>query len=393
MVCIIAVMASSPVYAQYDNRQQVVGVARGDSLNIREGAGAGFKDIGNIKRNQYVSVLGYDNTGRWVKVLWQGREGWVAAKYLSGGIGGNKSLFNQPRQTYDGPNNLGPHIVYNVPNNDPLSGLAVRSGPGIDFKLEQVIANTIEIFVISINRNGRWAFIRFSNGTGYVSTKFIQPVGRRNGNQQQTGNGNQNVQGSNDFLAQTTISAPDGLSLPAVFSVVNVAQGDFLHGRKAPNVSAPILKSFAPDTPIVVFAYLVNGWAKVGVGEEVVYVSSRFIKPNGGVQTSSGMQLGLVCRGIEPFWTVKIDEDQSFRYEGLIGGAEPRTSINRAIPSTNTNSYPYNFGAMPYSGTISQEICSDGMSNINYGWRITLIKPTQSGSWKTLNGCCSLSEF
>lgn len=380
-------MAPSSISAQADNRQQVVGIAAGDSLNVRSGPGSNYQDIGDIKKNQYVPVLGYSSNGRWAKVNWRGQEAWVSATFLSGGVGGQKNNLNQSGQVYNGPSNLGPHVVFGVPNNDPIGGVAVRSGEGTNFKIEQVIANTIEVFVVSVSRNGRWAFIKFSNGTGYVSTKYLKSIGQRG---QNANNANNSGLGSNGASSQVIVPAPDGLLIPAVFSVSNVAQNDFLHGRSTPNQSASILKNFAPNEAVVVLAYLANGWVKIGGGEQDIFVNGKYLSRGGGTQTVSGMQVGLKCQGTEPFWTLNFDTDGAVRFAEMALGTSSNSSLNSAVPSSVTNSYPYNFSATPFSGAIDQQICSDGMSDIKHGWSIQAIEPKQGGGWEALNGCCNL---
>lgn len=383
----------TPASAQVDNRQMVTTeVKRGDSLNVREGPGTQYKDFGDIKRNQAVPVLGYDATGRWAKVLWQGREAWVAARFLSGGVGG-KNL--NPNVTTSGETyapGLGPHVVAGVPANDPIGGLALRAGPGTSFGVTQVIGNNVDVFVVSRSGDGNWAFIRFMNGTGYVSTAFLKSAaGQGQANSQPTQNNSfesgQNVGAGASF---NSVSAPDGKALPAVFQVSGVQSDDVLNIRRKPTAAADIISSYAPNQAVMVLEYLDNGWVKVAVGERVGFVNGKFLRRGGGVQTQSGMQLGLTCIGTEPFWSLDINADQTVRYSSPLAGAEQNLSLTLVSPSPVTNTYPFNFATTSYSGVLSQQICSDGMSDSQYGWGVSLIKQNTSGAWETLNGCCSL---
>jgi uncharacterized protein YgiM (DUF1202 family)/uncharacterized membrane protein len=367
-LCILA----APTTAQVDNRQMVTTkVKRGDSLNVRTGPGTQYEDIGDIRRNSAVPVLGYDSTGHWAKVLWRGVEGWVAASYLSGGIGGeNLNPANQPQgQVY--AQGLGPHVVAGVPANDPNGGLALRNGPGTDFAVTHVIENTADVFVVSYTPDGKWAFIRFSTGTGYVSSQYLQPS---------TGQGQ----------ASNSVGAPDRGVLPAPFTVTNVSANDVLNIRRKPSAGSEILSNFVPNQVVTVLEHTNNGWAKVSVGENVGFVNASFLTRGGGVQTAEGMQLGLSCGGTEPFWTLNIDTNGAIAYDSLVGGAEPVTTLTSVSASPGSNVYPFNFAAAPYSGVLSQQVCSDGMSDIQYGWGLTLIKPNPNGGWVTLNGCCAL---
>ena len=50
---------------------QVVGVADGDTLNVRSGPGAKFADIGDIARGGAVNLLGYNTAGTWAKIRYR----------------------------------------------------------------------------------------------------------------------------------------------------------------------------------------------------------------------------------------------------------------------------------------------------------------------------------
>jgi len=463
-ILMMAMALVQDVSAQ-SSSQQVVGTLRGDSLNVRTGPGSNFQDIGDIRRNRNVNVIGYNSTGRWAKIWWRGREAWVSAVYLTGGVGGQNlantnqqqalGMFvvtgahavdphglafragpgtNHPLKGYIGdnvsvevlsfhrngrwafirlnnqkgyvamkflrpvgvqnfsnnnqPQKLGTHVVTGTHAVD-INGLALRSGPGTNHPLKGYIGDGVQVEVLSLHRNGRWAFIRHNNRKSYVSMKFLRPVRRQNQTGQQTSN-SQTSQNSGSTQTPTIVPAPDGGELPAVFTVTNVQINDRLHVRDQANASANTLHAYEPNTPIVALAYLSNGWAQVNVRNELGYVNGNFLTRGGGVQTQSGMQLGLMCRGTEPFWTLAIDEDRTVRFNDLITGAAPITSLISASQSPLTNTYPYNFTALPYSGTLDQKICKDGISDKTFGWGISLVRQNQNGDWENLNGCCSL---
>ncbi|MEM8536704.1 MAG: SH3 domain-containing protein [Pseudomonadota bacterium] len=55
----------------------------GDVLNVRDGAGAGFDDIGDLRRGTRVEVVGYNADRSWAQIIWQDGNGWVAARFLT----------------------------------------------------------------------------------------------------------------------------------------------------------------------------------------------------------------------------------------------------------------------------------------------------------------------
>lgn len=143
--------------------------------------------------------------------------------------------------------------------------------------------------------------------------------------------------------------------------------------------------------PIEVFREK-NGWAQVALSEQMGWVSMRFIDkilvPNIGKTT---LPEGLVCGGTEPFWWLKIAggrvnysvTDQSERaftiYDGdkfhNLGGS---TSFIRAQRTGEQ-----------IATIISNQMCSDGMSDRDYPRRIDLLLSTPAATTGQ-SGCCHL---
>jgi Protein of unknown function (DUF1236)/Bacterial SH3 domain len=55
-------------------------------LNVRAGPGTMNPVVGVIGSGQSVNIQGCEQSGRWCTVVFDGGEGWVSAKYLSGGF-------------------------------------------------------------------------------------------------------------------------------------------------------------------------------------------------------------------------------------------------------------------------------------------------------------------
>jgi uncharacterized protein YraI len=259
---------SALTLAQVDNRQTVTAeVERGDSLRVRRGPGIEFQELTGIPRLRAVPVLGYDATGRWAKVLWDGHEGWAAARFLSGGIGGEKLNPNSQQQGHVTIPGLGPHVVAGVPADDPIGGLALRSGPGTDFDILQVLENDVDVFIIQRHREGTWAFVRFRNGHGYVSTAFLKTTDWKD-QTGQTGNAG-NESGHNVVV--------DNVRAPGVFRVTDVAYDDVLNIRREPNAQAEIFAHYPPNQLVEVIVFFDNGWARVNYGADTGFVNGKFL--------------------------------------------------------------------------------------------------------------------
>lgn len=345
---------------------QVVGVAAGDTLNVRSGPGAKFADIGDIARNGAVNVLGYNTAGTWAKIQYRGKIGWVSAKYLSTGMRSDGSALA-----------TGPHVVTGIKPNDPDRGLVVRTGAGSSFAALGVLRNNTAVHVIQ--RSGDWAMISVEGGVGWVNSAYLAAM----------------TSTPPAMPSADPQVAPDGSPLPGVFTVTGVAANDRLWVRDAPRVTGKRLGGLVPGAVINVTGRASGNWVQITLNGQIGYVSATYLTrgpesggESGGGTSAAGFPLGITCNGTEPFWTFTIAQNRAVQFNSLNDGAAPGTYMSL---STATNGgYPYNFDASPYSGTIRSQACSDGMSDTNYPLAITLIKPSGNGGTQTLYGCCTM---
>ncbi len=108
---------------------QVDGIRRGDTLNVRTGPGASYKDIGDLQAGEIVTVLGYDASGRWAKVRYRGQIAYASARYLT-----------TPLRTDGRSADTGAHRVIGIKAGDPDGGLVMRDGAGTSFAQFRLVA-------------------------------------------------------------------------------------------------------------------------------------------------------------------------------------------------------------------------------------------------------------
>ena len=142
----------------------------------------------------------------------------------------------------------------------------------------------------------------------------------------------------------------------------------------------------APNSPVAVVEQLHQDWVRVLVDGQEGYLHSQGATPGGGATSAEGMQVGLACAGTEPFWTYQINTDGTTVFENVGSQEAPQVATMNNIWGS---SYPYAFQAGSISGQISNQVCSDGMSENLYPWEI-LLNVTLNGSLQTVQGCCSL---
>lgn len=188
---------------------------------------------------------------------------------------------------------------------------------------------------------------------------------------------------------------------PALHDVTGVAADDVLNVRTEPSAGAPIIGTFAPfETDIEVVALSADGrWGRVNAGEQAGWTSMRFLARQPG-QTAADWANGLApttlrCYGTEPFWDVVLQPDGTFAYTDpfrrdgtpMAGRYTPLASAS----STNKRGFFAVADAFPawFSGILTFEICSDGMSDQDYGISLDLAQGDPTGGF-VAHGCCRL---
>lgn len=346
---------------------EVVNVEVGDTLNIRQGPNASSADIGDIPPHAQVEVIGYNLDRSWARISYQTQTGWVAARYLSEG--------EAPRAA------VGTNVVVGIPADDPDGGLVVRDGAGTSFGRLGVIPSDTQLHVIQFGGDGDWAMVAFGTGVGWVNATYLASV----------------TSTPEPMPSATPNTAPDGGLLPATFTVTGVSAGDKLWVRKAPQATAGRVGGLKPGAVVTVDGRASGNWGKITLNGQIGYINMSYLtraavngsSSTGASVTANGFPLGLTCRGTEPFWTLDIGQDRSFQYTSLINGPDPVRHLAIATPALS-GGYPFAFAAHPLSGTINQQVCSDGMSDISYTMSIQMNRPSGNGSVDALYGCCNV---
>ena len=148
--------------------------------------------------------------------------------------------------------------------------------------------------------------------------------------------------------------------------------------------------SISPNGIIAVTEPARGNWAKVSYSGGNGYVSTHYITPGGGTNVSTGMQTGLVCAGTEPFWQFNIASDGRTRFEDVVNGTPAIYSQLGAVNGFGVMaSYPFDFQTANVVGKLDRKLCSDGMSDLSYPFRLQLDAPI-GGQMRTVHGCCTI---
>lgn len=144
---------SSPSYALDIYIEVMVKEFSGKTLNVRRGPGTKYKVVRTIRSGTRGMEILKQN-GKWVKIGWDKKKGWVNEKYLEN--------------------------VYNIDGSadyTATSVLNVRYGPSVKkrklFTLSRK-AKSITILALELVGNTYWARISYKGKIGWVNTKYLQ---------------------------------------------------------------------------------------------------------------------------------------------------------------------------------------------------------------------------
>lgn len=202
-------------------------------------------------------------------------------------------------------------------------------------------------------------------------------------------------------LLSWPVSAQD--IYPALHDVTGVAADDVLNVRAAPSAGSQIIDAFAPfETDIEVVALSDDGrWGRVNAGEQADWASIRFLARQPG-QTAADWAAGLApvtlhCFGTEPFWGLALRPGGAFEFTDPFQG-DGAPMAGRFVPlapsaSSGKRGFFATMSGHPtwFSGVIGFEICSDGMSDQDYGLALDLARGDPTGG-RLDAGCCRLAR-
>ncbi|NLI61700.1 MAG: SH3 domain-containing protein, partial [Clostridiales bacterium] len=140
----------------------VTGIATvtASSLNVRSGAGTGYKRIGSLPRNRQVELLG--KQGSWYKIKFASGTGYVHGDYLKIGSSANNGSNNSGNQDK----------TQQRTGTVNASALNVRTGPGTGYARVGLLPRGAKVTITG--ESGSWYKIQSGSINGYVSKTYIK---------------------------------------------------------------------------------------------------------------------------------------------------------------------------------------------------------------------------
>ncbi|MCR8746311.1 SH3 domain-containing protein [Romboutsia lituseburensis] len=212
----------APVNAQSVQAQTL------QNLNLRTGPSTSYSILLTLKKGTIVEVL--ETSNHWTLVKYNNSTGYVASNYLK-----NASINNNSSPSEDLSNDSLKLMECTIGN------LNIRKGPSTSDSIIGKLDKTDRVYVSYHTYNG-WTRIKYANGYGYVSSKFLTNI-------------------KEDVTVNLTMQC-------------NV---NSLNIRKGPSSTEPVLGSLKYKDKVNVVMNLNNGWSKINFNGGYAYVNTNYI--------------------------------------------------------------------------------------------------------------------
>lgn len=188
-------------------------------------------------------------------------------------------------------------------------------------------------------------------------------------------------------------SGAPAVAEPGHWRVTGVAADDVLNVRAAPSAEAEVIGALPPGARAVEVAVTDAGgrWGRIVWMEDNGWVAMRHLAPDPQpVIAATPLPAGLLCTGVEPFWSLRLDREGA-RFDDIAGAeaAMPRTAVDTAegyrTPVLLSHAGPEG----ELLAIVAAADCRDGMADQILPWRAELLLVTDAGR-RLLTGCCRL---
>jgi len=192
------------------------------------------------------------------------------------------------------------------------------------------------------------------------------------------------------FAAAAQQNIAQNITQPAYYRVAGVANNDVLNVRQSASSSSPVVGSLAPNAFPVEVIKTSDGWGYVATQEGMGWVSLHFLKQISFAKfANTNLPQGLTCSGTEPFWSLVMAGDKII-YSTPDQSAKTYALVDSGLMQNLGGTTSFVIGqnnSKPLTGIVSNQICSDGMSDIDYARRIDLLI-SAGGATSGYSGCC-----
>ena len=129
------------------------------ALNVRAGAGTGYKILGTLSNGKVVSYSSESNG--WLRISYNGQTGWISKKYTKAASGSSNS----------GSSGSGSSTTKTETRYVTASSLNVRSGAGTSYSVVGSLSRGASVSVYSTS--GNWSQIAYNSGKAWVCNDYL----------------------------------------------------------------------------------------------------------------------------------------------------------------------------------------------------------------------------
>ncbi|MEI2402090.1 SH3 domain-containing protein [Niallia taxi] len=231
-----------------------VSIDSNSTLNVRTSPNTSSSVVTKIAANTKVEVLS-DSNG-WSKIKVNGKQGYVASKYLSDTVSTVKESTPKADATPKVSTKETKTETMYV-NVDQGSSLNMRNKPSNSGSVIVKLAKGVEVTAYS-DSNG-WTKVKVYGKEGYVATKYLSKTKSATSVTDKT-----NTNSSSGTVAKTTTK------------YVNVDKNSTLNMRASASTSGSVVTKLSSGTKVTVTSES-KGWAKITVSGKTGYVSTSYL--------------------------------------------------------------------------------------------------------------------
>jgi uncharacterized membrane protein len=182
--------------------------------------------------------------------------------------------------------------------------------------------------------------------------------------------------------------AASAQEFPALYDVMDVAEGDVLNMRTRPTENGTVIGSLSFDASLVEVIEEENGWGRVNADGLSGWVPLSFMDRQLGTEMPEGYQ--FKCFGTEPFWSATVIQGDKMSFSRPDDDEKAFTigQLTTAVSRDNPHALLGSKLGENVTLIMSREICTDGMSDYRFGFSGSVV--ISGYDTQVYSGCCSL---
>ena len=287
----VAAPAATSVPAQSGTRQAQVYCSDGGKLNLRAGAGSGYRTIDRIPTGDYIIVL--EDQGKWSYVSYNGETGYVMSSFLRSAT----AATTVPAAAAPTAAPVTANAQQAVVSCADGGKLNLRSTPGSGAQILERIPNGTQLAVVPAN--GKWYQTVYNGQSGYVLGSFLSF---------QTG------AAAPTPTAVLAVVTPTPTAVPAGTLTATVHCNGSLNLRGTASSNGAVI-AHIPSGALLAVQPVNEKWYATVYNGQNGYVMAKFLQVSGGaVQSGGTAQTGAVIQPSNPSTPVNELRYEEFRY-------------------------------------------------------------------------------